>query len=350
MSNLEHLILDNLNTAILLFDGELRLEYINPAGEMLFQLSSRNMLGHTANELVRCPLSFAKNHIARVMHSRQPFTERGVVLKLPEDREITVDCTAIPLSEGSGGPGVLIELQQIDRQIRISKEEQLLAQQKATADVVRNLAHEIKNPLGGLRGAAQLLQSELPDPSQKEYTQVIIEEADRLQNLVNRMLGPKKMPSYDEVNIHQVLERVRQLIEAEQGTAIQIVRDYDPSIPVLWADSHQLIQAILNIASNAAKALDADGRIIFRTRVQRQFTIGTKNRKLVLQTDIEDNGPGIPKDIQERIFFPMVTGRNDGAGLGLSIAQSLINQHGGLIECHSRPGKTVFSIYLPLET
>jgi len=350
MSNLEHLILDNLNTAILLFDGELRLEYINPAGEMLFQLSSRNMIGNTVDELVRCPLGFAKNHIARVMKTRQTFTERGVVLHLPEDREVTVDCTAIPLNESSGGPGVLVELQQIDRQIRISKEEQLMAQQKATADVVRNLAHEIKNPLGGLRGAAQLLQSELPDPSQKEYTQVIIEEADRLQNLVNRMLGPKKIPSYDEVNIHQVLERVRQLIEAEQGTAVEIIRDYDPSIPELWADSHQLIQAILNIASNAAKALDEQGRIIFRTRVQRQFTIGNKNRKLVLQTDIEDNGPGIPEDIQERIFFPMVTGRNDGAGLGLSIAQSLINQHGGLIECHSRPGKTVFSIFLPLET
>ena len=346
MPNLEHQILENLNTAVLLFDGDMRLVYINPAGEILFELSARNMQGQKAEELVRCPLGFAKEHIYRAMESRQPFTERSVVLHLPEGREVTVDCTAIPLDANAG---VLIELQRIDRQLRINKEEQLLAQQKATSDVVRNLAHEIKNPLGGLRGAAQLLQSELPDPAQKEYTQVIIEEADRLQGLVNRMLGPNKMPSYEQVNIHQVLERVRQLILAESGKVITVVRDFDPSIPDLWADSHQLIQAVLNIAGNAAKAVGDEGNIIFRTRVQRQYTIGAKRRKLVLQTDIEDDGSGIPEEIQERIFFPMVTGRDDGAGLGLAIAQSLINQHGGLIECQSRPGKTVFSIFLPLE-
>ncbi len=215
--------------------------------------------------------------------------------------------------------------------------------------MIRGLAHEIKNPLGGLRGAAQLLERELPDPQLTEYTKIIIDEADRLQNLLNRMLGPNTLPNLRETNIHHVLERVRSLVLAEAPPGIEITRDYDPSIPNLNADSDQLIQAALNLVRNAVQALGQHGSIILRTRAQRQITIGHERHRLVLTLEVIDNGPGIPQEIQERIFYPMVTGHANGTGLGFSIAQSLINRHGGLIECTSEPGNTIFRILLPLE-
>jgi two-component system nitrogen regulation sensor histidine kinase GlnL len=215
---------------------------------------------------------------------------------------------------------------------------------------VRGLAHEIKNPLGGLRGAAQLLERELSDPSLKEYTGIIIGEADRLQTLVNRMLGPNTRPQRRSINIHQVVERVRTLAVAEAPPGVTIVRDYDPSIPDFMAEPDQLIQALLNIVRNALQAIGEQGEIILRTRSIRQATIGHHRHKLAARLDIIDNGPGIPPDMMESIFFPMVTGRPDGTGLGLPIAQDLVNQHHGLIECHSEPGKTVFTLLLPIET
>jgi two-component system nitrogen regulation sensor histidine kinase GlnL len=213
---------------------------------------------------------------------------------------------------------------------------------------VRGLAHEIKNPLGGLRGAAQLLERELPDEALTEYTQIIIEEADRLQNLVNNMLGPNRVPEMKSVNIHQILERVYHLVKAEAGLRLTINRDYDPSIPPIVGDMDQLIQAFLNILRNGVKAAGSRGVLGITTRILRQFTIGNIQHRLVVSVEIEDNGPGIPKELQERIFFPMVTG-GDGIGLGLSIAQTLINRHHGLIEFNSKPGQTVFRVLLPLE-
>ncbi len=349
MEPIEQRILDNLNTSILLFDEGLRLAYINAAGEMLFAASSKMLLGRDVEQLVTSPNEPSRRHLCLSMAKGRPFTERGVQLILSGGNEITVDCTATPLHDREGARGLLVELQQVDRQMRISKEEQLISQQKAAASVVRNLAHEVKNPLGGIRGAAQLLQEELDDPAQREYTQVIIEEADRLQALVNKLLGPNKLPSFRRVNIHQVLERVRQLILAESARAISVVREYDPSIPEFMAEPDQLIQAILNIAGNAARAVGEQGKIILRTRIQRQYTIGSKRHRLVLQIEIQDDGPGIPPELQEKIFFPMVSGSDGGVGIGLSIAQSLISQHGGLIECVSRPGDTTFTLLIPLE-
>lgn len=349
MEQIEHRILDNLNTAILLFDAELKLIYVNPAGEMLFAASSKVLIGRKVEQLVTNPTDPKRRHLCLSMSKGRPFTERSVLLQLSDGHEITVDCTATPLLEKDGKSYLLVELQQVDRQLRISKEEQLISQQKAAASVVRNLAHEVKNPLGGLRGAAQLLQEELNDPAQREYTQIIIEEADRLQALVDKLLGPNKLPSFRHVNIHQVLERVRQLILAESAGSIRVIREYDPSIPEFRAEPDQLIQAILNIAGNAAHAVGERGVIIFRTRIQRQYTIGNQRHRLVLQVEIQDDGPGIPEELQEKIFFPMVSGRDGGVGIGLSIAQSLISQHGGLIECASRPGETLFTLLLPLE-
>ncbi len=343
-------ILDNLTTIALLFDEELRLRYINPAGEVLFAMSARTLLGRHADQLLPCPKGPPSIHFAAALDSGQGFTERGMVMNLVGAHEVTLDCTVIPVLDRQGQRNVVVEVQHVDRQLRISKEENLIAQQKTASSVLRNLAHEIKNPLGGLRGAAQLLQSELDDPEQREYTQIIIAEADRLQGLVNRLLGPNKVPSFIQVNIHQILERVRRLILAETAHGIELIRDYDPSIPEFRAEPDLLIQAVLNIARNAARVVGDDGIIQLRTRIQRQFTIGITRYRLVLQIDIFDNGPGIPDELQDKIFFPMVSGTEGGAGLGLSIAQSLINQHGGLIECNSKPGETCFTILLPLET
>jgi two-component system nitrogen regulation sensor histidine kinase GlnL len=345
---LQH-ILDNLSTVVMLLGRDLRVRYVNPAGEMLFAASARHLLDQVATDVIHCEGGRIQVNLRRAVDLGQPFTEREIALSLPDGRQVTVDCTVLPLQERSGDPGLLVEIQQVDRQLRISREEQLLSQHQATRDLVRRLAHEIKNPLGGLRGAAQLLESELPEPGLREYTHVIIEEADRLQALVNRMLGPNRLPAYHPINIHQVLERVRHLVAAETGPSVRLVRDYDPSIPEVTADADQLIQALLNIARNAARAVADGGSITLRTRILRQFTIGNVRHRLVAQVEIIDDGAGIPADLLEKIFYPMVTGAEGGMGLGLPIAQSLINQHGGLVECRSKPGETVFTVLLPVE-
>ncbi|PLY16955.1 MAG: nitrogen regulation protein NR(II) [Sedimenticola sp.] len=345
-------IVDNLSSAVLLFDTDYRLQYMNPAAEMLFAVSARHMLGQYVGELLFCPAGGAENNLARAVNSGQAITERQLTLPLPDRTTATVDCTMIPLMQESHLPsGVLVEIQQIDRHVRISREEHLLSQQEAARDLIRGLAHEIKNPLGGLRGAAQLLEKELGDAALKEYTQIIIDEADRLQSLVNRMLGPNKLPDLISVNVHTLLERVRNLVLAESVGQVKIVRDYDPSIPEVHVDSDRIIQALLNIVRNAARAIAKveDGCIELKTRILRQFTIGNIRHRLVVQISIVDNGPGIPEEIIEKLFYPMVTASEGGMGLGLSIAQSLINQHGGLIECSSKPGETRFQVLLPLE-
>ncbi|MCG6941220.1 MAG: PAS domain-containing protein [Thiohalocapsa sp.] len=343
-------ILGNLNTAVLLFDADLRLSYINAAGELLLAVSAKAVLGKSAGGLVPCPAEPVEERLRESLVTRQPFTEREVELRRPDGELIRVNCTVLPVHQFESAGELLMELHQVDRQIRITREEHLISQHQATQALLRGLAHEIKNPLGGLRGAAQLLERELPSQELREYTRIIIDEADRLQGLLNRMLGPNQLPLLRDVNIHHVLEHVRGLLSAEYPSGPRIMRDYDPSIPDLRADSDRLIQALLNIARNGAHAAGDAGTLTFRTRVLRQFTLGNELHRLVMRLDIEDTGPGIPEKLLERIFFPMVSGRAGGTGLGLPIAQELINQHGGLIECESRPGCTRFFVYLPLET
>jgi two-component system, NtrC family, nitrogen regulation sensor histidine kinase GlnL len=348
-SSIERKVLENLNTAVLLFDEDLRLVYINPAGEVLFAVSARHVLGLRAGDLINCPDDRVEPRFREALATRHPFTEREVNIHLTDGRTITVNCTVLPLHQFDTRVELLVELHQVDRQLRITREEHLISQHQATQALIRGLAHEIKNPLGGLRGAAQLLERELPEPSLCEYTRIIIDEADRLQKLMDRMLGPNRLPQERRINIHHVLEHVRGLLLAECPSGPEITRDYDPSIPELLADPDRLIQAVLNLVRNAAAAAGQDGHIVLRTRVMRQFTIGNRRHRLVLRVEVEDDGPGIPPDLQERVFFPMVSGQPGGTGLGLSIAQELINHHGGLIECESRPGKTQFFVYLPLE-
>lgn len=252
-------------------------------------------------------------------------------------------------------PGeVIVELLPLEQQARQEREERLIDQAQANKELIRNLAHEIKNPLGGIRGAAQLLELELDNKQLTEYTQVIIHEADRLQSLVDRLLAPHRRPHVvGDVNIHEVCERVRSLIVAEFPRGLKVVRDYDTSIPEFRGDKEQLIQAVLNIAHNAAQALGdriaaGDAQIVLRTRVGRQVTFGKQRYRLALELHVIDNGPGVPDSIKDRIFFPLVSGRDGGSGLGLTLAQTFVQQHHGLIECESVPGQTDFKILIPL--
>ena len=346
-----HWLLDNLNTAVLYIDPELYLRYMNPAAEMLFAVSASQTQGLPINELHLCPEYIVKSQLMQALENRQPFTGRELKMRLDNGNQITVDCTLTPLAQEAGYGGVLIEMQKIDRHLRISRDEHIKAQHETMRDIVRGIAHEVKNPLGGLRGAAQLLERELPNPALGEYTQIIIAEADRLQKLVDSMLGPNKLPFLQPANLHHLVERVRHLVLAESGAELVILRDYDPSIPELTVDKDRIIQALLNILRNAANALEEieDGRITLQTRILHNFTIGQHCHRLTAQIGILDNGPGIPKKIVDKIFYPMVTASKSGIGLGLSIAQSLIQQHGGLVECSSRPGETLFTVLLPLD-
>lgn len=339
-------IVENLNSVIMLFDDSLHLQYINPVGEMMYGLSAPHMIGRGLSRVL--PRLDLVQALGEALDSGHTFTERESEIELGPKHLVTVDLTAIPLLEPSQSAALLVEMSQLDRQIRIAREENLLTLNQATRSLVRNMAHEIKNPLGGIRGTAQLLERELESEELKEFTGIIISEADRLQKLVDRMLGPNTLPHKEMVNIHEVLERVKQVVEMDLAEGITIRRDYDISLPDLLADKDQLIQSALNLLRNAVQACKDGGEITLRTRAQRQYTIGHVRHRLVAAIEVIDNGPGIPESLQEKIFFPMVTGRSEGTGLGLSIAQSLINQHDGLIECNSQPGRTVFTILLPL--
>ncbi len=331
----------------LLFDSDLRLSAMNSAAENLLFCSARKV--HALHVAELFSNDTLVNAVNRAMTTGQPLTEWDVELDIPLAGIKHVDCILTPLTEMHPSPGILIEMIDVEGHRRILREENILTLHNIAQTMVREIAHEVKNPLGGIRGAAQLLHRELGQESQREHTRLIIEEADRLRGLLDRMLAPNSLPRKTTLNIHEVVEHVRNLIEAETRTTLTIVRDYDPSLPELRADRGQLIQALLNIARNAVQALNGIGKITLRTRSQRLCTIGTKLYKLAIRVDVIDNGPGIPPNIKDDIFFPMVTGRADGTGLGLPIAQTLIRLQGGVIECASRPGETVFTLLLPIE-
>jgi two-component system nitrogen regulation sensor histidine kinase GlnL len=348
-------LLEYLNTGILLLDVDLSVIYMNPAAEVLLQVSGRQGLGEHF-----CDLAWESEEEKKALHNSistgYTFTKRETEVVLHNTRSITVDYSVSPIVHPeSRTPCLLIEIQGRDRLMRISREEQILSKQETTRELVRGMAHEIKNPLGGIRGAAQLLSRALPDESLDEYTNIIIEEADRLRDLVDSLLGSHQLPKQENTNIHEVIERVCQLIEVDQDQAgdINIVRDYDPSIPEFISDKSQLIQAILNLCRNAVQAMVEAGvekpTLSLRTRTKNQFTIGHQRHRLVAHISIVDNGPGIPENLKDNLFYPMVSGRAEGTGLGLSIAQSLINQHEGIIEYESEAGHTEFSIFLPLK-
>lgn len=352
-NSIHHHILDNLKTAILLVEPNLTVSYINPAAESLLAVSDQRIHGEAITKLFH-EQEDTLVKLLDAINNREAYTKRETVLTLRSGTEITVDYAVTPIAEGER-TSLIIELQPLDRLLRISREEGLLSSQQNSQALIRGIAHEVKNPLGGLRGAAQLLARELDDPKLHDYTNIIIEEADRLRNLVDTMLGPHKAPERQSTNIHEVLERVRQLIEVENEGSIQVIRDYDPSIPDIIGDREQLIQASLNVVRNAQQALRQEPpkndhpTITLRSRTLRQFTIGSHRHRLVCRVDVIDNGPGIPEELQASIFLPMISGRAEGSGLGLSISQSILNHHKGLIECRSEPGRTEFSLFIPVE-
>ncbi|WP_198080011.1 nitrogen regulation protein NR(II) [Acinetobacter calcoaceticus] len=354
------LLVDNLTTAILLIDSNLNIFYLNSACEALFDISLLRASGQPVLNLLHAPDDTFNTHEAllNTIKTGQPYTRREAVINV-NFKDLHVDYTVSQLNAGkSYHPLLLIELNPIDRMLKISKEENLVQQHQVARQLVRGVAHEIKNPLAGIRGATQLLARSLNDKTYAEFTDVIINEVDRLTNLADTMLGSRQLPSYENVNVHEPLERVRSLIANQTKKKIKIIRDYDLSLPDVNADRDQLIQVMLNISVNAIQAItenktffiDQEPELILRTRIQRLVTInGVLNRSTV-RVDIEDNGPGIPESILESVFYPLVTGRAKGTGLGLSIAQNIMHQHNGMIECQSVPGKTIFSLYLPWES
>jgi two-component system, NtrC family, nitrogen regulation sensor histidine kinase GlnL len=344
-------ILDSISTGIVALDDKLRVSALNVAGQALLETSEARCIGQYAGKLVLQPREWLAT-LEHALASKSPHASRNVSLVLHSGQEVHVDVIVTPVTNSEGVFGLLVELLAVDRLLKISRDESLLQAQETSRAVIRGLAHEIKNPLGGVRGAAQLLARELPNEELAEYTRIIIREADRLRDLVDRLLGPNRQLDRQSLNIHEILEHVRNLITAESDNCATIIRDYDPSLPEFPCDRAQLIQAVLNIMRNALQAAASPGKceIILRTRSQRKFSVGAQLHRLVCRVDIVDNGPGIPAELLPAVFAPMVTGRADGTGLGLSIAQSIIHLHGGALECESRPGETRFTFYLPMES
>ncbi len=343
---------DHLATLIAVVSPQGRGLFVNVAFETQLAMSRRNLLSgclfdvFVESQMLRDAVSavackeFSSSrldaHLRRSGAHAEPVPVHVIVTQLDQSSD------------------VLIELIEVEQQTRLDREERAAEQAQANKELVRNLAHEIKNPLGGIRGAAQLLEMEIDSASLKEYTQVIIKEADRLQVLVDRLLAPHRQPhKVSEVSIHEVCERVRSLILAEFPRGLRVVHDYDISIPTFQGDLEQLIQAVLNIVQNAAYALSElirmdEARIVMRTRIARQVTLGKQRHRLALELQIEDNGPGVPESLRDRIFYPLVSGREGGSGLGLTLAQTFIQQHFGTIDCDSMPGQTVFKVLIPL--
>ncbi|HTH73630.1 MAG TPA: nitrogen regulation protein NR(II) [Trinickia sp.] len=347
--------LEALPTVTLVLDKRtLRVAFANPSAESMLDLSRRQLMQMSWSEL------FANSDdlnatITAIAEHRFHATHLDTVLERAGREPLHVHVVVGFLE--SAPDYVLLELFENERHLRTDREERIHDLSIANKQLIRNLAHEIKNPLGGIRGAAQLLEFELGARERlelREYTQVIVKESDRLQTLVDRLLEPHRHPHIvGDVNIHEVCERVRAVILAEFPRGLTIERDYDVSVPDLRGDKEQLIQALLNIVRNAAQALrerigQGDARIALRTRVARKVTISKRLFKLALDLRVIDNGPGIAEEIRDRIFYPLVSGREDGSGLGLTLAQTFVQQHDGLIEVESRPGHTEFQILLPL--
>jgi len=341
--------LDLLATAVILLDIDSRILHLNSAAEHLLAVSMRNVLSHPIYEVLAAGPAL-KTLIDQTLAESRGFVDQDLVFARPGQDAQHLNCIVTPVE--SQNARLLIELRHIDQQLRIEREAQRISQADANRSLIRNLAHEIKNPLGGLRGSAQLLERELDRPELREYTQVIIKEADRLQTLMDRLLTPNRPPQFTTVNIHEVCERVRSLINAEFPNGIQVERNYDVSLPELHGDREQLIQVVLNIARNAAQAISMNhlgvGKITLKTCVARHVMLKKYQQKLALELQVIDNGPGIPDEIREKMFFPLVSGRDGGTGLGLTLAQTFVQHHGGAIEVESEPGRTCFRIILPL--
>lgn len=341
-------IIDNLATAVLLFDKDLKLQFINSAAEGLLYLSYNRVAGMTPKQI--WPTSpYLYEVIYRALISEATCIERGVDLILGINQSIKVNCMITPVIVQDKSKEILVELVDADAFVRVMHETRQQTIQQAAKESIQGMAHEIKNPLGGIRGAAQLLEGELDDDELREYTQIIINESDRLRNFIDRMMTTSGQPVKSSMNIHEVLEYVLSIVNAEDTKPQRIIKDYDPSLPDIRADREQIIQAVLNLMRNAVQAIGANGSITLKTRIQRNMTIQDKLNRCVIELNIIDDGPGVPEEIESGVFYPLVTGRAEGTGLGLSIAQQLIQSHGGLINYERKEELSYFTILLPME-
>ena len=346
-SNYQQSITNQMLTSVIVLDDQLTICYVNPAAEALLEKSFSKLNKLSLSDVFyNTPIS--QKRLKQLINTKQVLSDSDATLVFFDQRKIAAELTASSV-DLADAPHILIELKQIDQQKQISAEAFQQQQWESARDLIKGLAHEIKNPLGGLRGAAQLLDMEIPE-QQKEYTAMIIEQADRLTNLVDRLLGPNQLPIMKEQNIHEVIEKVVQLIQYNNPKKINIVKDYDPSIPELAFDHDKLQQTILNIVNNAIQALAPEQQITLKTRAAANQTINGKQIKLCTQISIIDNGPGIPEHIQNTLFYPMVSGKGSSTGLGLSICQTIIQQHQGKLSCKSRQGYTEFTILLPFNS
>ena len=345
MSDFPHLAVEYLATAVILLDDQARVAYFNPAAENLFDVSGKNMQGYTVQQVFTHTEQLA-SAMRQAMQNDASYIEHDLTLGTHAHGKFHLRCAATPLQFSK--QYLLLEFHQIDRSLKLAREEQMQEQTQANRLLLRNLAHEIKNPLGGIRGAAQLLEQELDKPALREYTQVVVQEADRLRTLMEKLLSPQNVSHNSALNVHEVLDRVRSLVLAEMPEGLVIQQDYDVSLPPLIGDKEQLIQAVLNIVRNAAQAMQWKGIIVMRTRIARQVTLSKRHHRLAAMVQIIDSGPGIPEELKDKIFYPLVSGRVDGHGLGLSLAQDYVNQHHGTIDFESEPGNTCFTVLLPL--
>ena len=342
-------LLDALSTGIVMLDAQLCAIYANVAAQDLLAFSLNKARGRPFSDFLHDTNGFT-GILRRALDTGEGIADRELTVRplgaLREPR--TLDVTITPLEGQITGTHLLLELADTTQRQRITRENDLLARLDSSRLMIRQLAHEIKNPLGGLRGAAQLLERELHGAELREYTHVIIGEADRLAALVDSMAGPSRAPQKSHINVHEICEHVYHLLRAEARAAVIVERDYDPSLPNATLDRHQMIQALLNVARNALQAVGDEGRIILRTRALSHVSIGMARHRLVASLQVEDNGPGVPEELRSSIFYPLVTGRANGTGLGLAVAQELVTRNGGLIEFDSQPGRTIFTLLLPL--
>ena len=345
-------LLDTLSTGIVVLDNQLCLIYANVSAQGLMAVSVKQARGRPFGDLFHDSKALVQI-LQRSLERIETCTQHEMLLKSlgsPSSREPhVIDLIVTPLEEGLTGTYLLVELADATQRQRISRDSDILAGMDGSRLMVRQLAHEVKNPLGGLRGAAQLLDRELTSPALREYTAVIINEADRLTALVDSMAGSSRPPQKGMLNVHELCEHIVHLIRAEAPVGVQVERDYDPSLPDGYFDRNQLVQALLNVARNAMQAVGAHGRIVVRTRVRSNVSVGAHRHRLVALIEVEDNGPGVPPELSKTLFLPLVTGRSTGTGLGLAVAQDLVTRHNGIIEFASAPGRTVFSLLLPLE-
>jgi two-component system nitrogen regulation sensor histidine kinase GlnL len=346
-------LLDALVTSVFVLDQDLYVTYMNAAAQSLLGLGANQALGRRFSELTRGADTLL-TLFERARSGGESVVQRELAWPAPGGVDRILDCAVTQISVGHQAPQLLLEIEDITQHRRLTRENALLAQLGGSRLMVRQLAHEIKNPLGGLRGAAQLLERELLDPALREYTRVIISEADRLTNLLDSMLGPGRPPAKQLVNVHELLERVYHLLRSEAPEGVTVDRDYDPSLPALTIDPNHIIQAMLNLGRNAIQALSSEGvvapRLVLRTRAASNVSVGARRHRLVASIQFEDNGPGVLAEIRDTIFYPLVSGRSAGTGLGLGIAQDLVSRHGGFIEFDSSPGRTIFVISLPMDS